>query len=166
MKKNIDFTRDKTLGEKGESLIMLYLLCNGYRDIKQTEGYFKEYDIYGTSPKTSTQVFFEVKTDEYCKESFDSGNMAIEIECKKKPSGISCTEADVFVYYYYHLSINNLWMIKVDELKSLIKKEYADGKIKTIYGGDNNQSKMILLKRNKYKEHFFVDTITKHKINE
>jgi len=164
MKKDIDFERDLTLGEKGEKIIMLYLFCNGYKDIKITEGYFKEYDISGTSPKNGATVLYEVKTDEYCKESLDSGNMAIEIECKKKPSGISCTTADVFVYYYYHLSVENLWMIKVDELKSLLKKIHKDKGLKIVYGGDNNQSKMILLNRNNYKKHFFIDTITKNKI--
>ena len=49
----------------------------------------------------------------------DTGNMAIEIRYKGKPSGISHTEADWFIYWYRDLSFNNLWMIKVDDLKSL-----------------------------------------------
>lgn len=164
MKKDIDFKRDLTLGEKGEKIIMVYLFCNGYKDIKITEGYFKDYDISGTSPKNGATVLYEVKTDEYCTEDYDSGNMAIELECKKKPSGISCTKADVFVYYYYHLSVDNLWMIKVDELKKMIKDNYKKYNFRIVNGGDNNDSRILLLPRKYFRKYFYIDTITKNKI--
>lgn len=163
MKKEEDFDRDLSLGELGEKIIMIYLFCNGYKNLKITEGYFKEYDISGTSPKTNSEVFYEVKTDDYCTENSDTGNMAIEIEYKKKPSGITCTKADVFVYYYYHLSVDNLWMIKVDDLKKLIKDNYKKYNFKIVQGGDNNDSKLILLPRKYFKKYFYIDTINKTK---
>ena len=39
-------------------------------------------------------------------------------------------------------------MIKVDELKSLIKKN----KFKIVKGGDNNNSQLVLIPRDKYKK--------------
>ena len=46
-------------------------------------------------------------------------------------------------------------MIEVDKLKSLIKKH----KHKIVMGGDDNQSQLVLIKREKYKKHFIIKTL-------
>ena len=145
-----DFNKDLKEGEMGEKVIVMYLVCQGmiYRGMNKDY----KYDICMYSDKNEEEVFFEVKTDVYPE---DTGNMAIEIRYKGKPSGISKTEADWFIYLYRDLKFNNLWMIKVDDLKNLIKQN----KFKRVNGGDSNKSELILIPRDKFKKHFRIDTI-------
>ena len=105
---------------------------------------------------------FEVKTDDYCTDDSDTGNIAVEIKYKGNPSGISTTYAQWFVYYYKHVSKDNLWMIQVDNLKSLIKENIKD--IKFVNGGDNNDSYIALIPRDKFRDKFGIDTIEKHEM--
>ena len=51
-------------------------------------------------------------------------------------------------------------MIKVDDLKSLIKKS----NFKIVNGGDGNQSQLVLIPRKEYKKYFKVDTIKTKKL--
>ena len=46
-------------------------------------------------------------------------------------------------------------MIRVSELKSLIKKY----KHKIVMGGDNNQSQLVLIEREKYRKYFVIKTL-------
>ena len=150
-----DFEEDLEEGNRGERIIAMYLVCQGMSHLSFNDDY--KYDIMMHSEKHNKDITFEVKTDVYPN---DTGNMAIEIRYKGKPSGISHTEADWFIYWYRDLSFNNLWMIKVDDLKSLIKKN----KFKIVKGGDDNQSQLVLIPRKEYKEHFRVDTIKTKKL--
>jgi hypothetical protein len=109
------------------------------------------------SEKRNEEVLFEVKTDVYPN---DTGNLAIEIRYKGKPSGISHTKADWFIYWYRDISFNNVWMIKVDDLKSLIKKS----NFRIVNGGDGNQSQLVLIPRKEYKKYFKIDTIKTKKL--
>lgn len=145
-----DFEKDLKEGNSGEKIISMYLVCQGMKFISLNDDY--KYDIKMFSYVKDREMLFEVKTDLYEK---DTGNMAIEIRYKGKPSGISHTKAEWFVYYYKHFPFNNLWMIKVDELKELIK----NNNFKVVMGGDDNKSQLVLIPRNKFKKHFRIDTI-------
>jgi len=145
-----DFQKDLKEGNNGEKIIVMYLICQGM-DYKGLNNDYK-YDIKMFSKKHKQDITFEVKTDVYPE---DTGNLAVEIRYKGKPSGVSHTEADWFVYWYRNISYQNVWMIKVDELKSLIKKN----KFKIVKGGDNNNSQLVLIPRDKYKKFFRIDTI-------
>lgn len=79
----------------------------------------------------------EVKTD---LKASDTGNVFIEYESRKKPSGISTTKAD---WYAFILSKENIIIIKTSKLK-MICREYLFS-YRDIEGGDNNTSKGILL---------------------
>ena len=52
-------------------------------------------------------------------------------------------------------------MIQVDKLKSLIKDNIKD--IKFVNGGDNNDSYIALIPRDKFRSSFGIDTIIKEK---
>jgi len=149
------FEKDLKQGNNGEKIIMMYLVCQGMKLIDLNDDY--RYDIKMYSEKRNEEVLFEIKTDVYPK---DTGNLAIEIRYKGNPSGISHTEADWFIYWYRNVSFNNVWMIKVDDLKSLIKKN----DFKIVNGGDDNQSQIVLIPRKEYKKHFKIDTIKANKI--
>ena len=118
-----------------------------------TEGYCKGFDIdleFGKMGEKFTQQVFEgnskveVKTERDIWEK--TGNIAIEMRCKGKPSGISTTESDVWIHL---LSVNNVikggFLFKVDQLKALIKKRHEGGGLKIVMGGDDNASQMALL---------------------
>ena len=118
-----------------------------------TEGYCKGFDIdleFGKMGEEFTQKVFEgnskveVKTERDIWEK--TGNIAIEMRCKGKPSGISTTESDVWIHL---LSVNGVikggFLFKVGELKDKIKKLHKSGGLKIVMGGDDNASQMALL---------------------
>ena len=76
-----------------------------------------------------------------------TGNIAIEYECYGKPSGINATESD---YWFHNLCVGDevfaTLVFDVNSLKRII--DNLDYK-KTVSGGDNNASRMYLLKLQK-----------------
>jgi len=84
----------------------------------------------------------EVKRD---RESWRTGNVAVEYMCKDKPSGISVTDAEWWAFILdneigtpHAIIIVPLW-----HLKYLAKRCARQGK--KVMGGDDNASKMILV---------------------
>jgi len=75
-----------------------------------------------------------------------TGNIAIEIRCNGKPSGLSTTESNVWIHLLAHNNvIKGGFLFKVDELKAKIKKLHESEDLKLVMGGDNNASQMALL---------------------
>jgi hypothetical protein len=122
-----------------------------------TEGYCKEYDLhvkedmlFGKIGEEFTRDLFEGNHKIEIKTERDiwttTGNIAIEIRCKGKPSGISTTESSVWIHL---LSIKGVIMggfiLKVDLLKAKIKKLHKSGDLNMKMGGDGNLSQMALL---------------------
>ena len=65
--------------------------------------------------KTEDGTTYEVKHDFQT----ETNNIAIEFECRNKPSCISVTIADYFIFIFPLL--NEVWKIKTEKLKKLIK---------------------------------------------
>lgn len=86
----------------------------------------------------------EVKTERNLWAS--TGNIAIEVRYRGKPSGLSTTEAD---WWFHILTINgemvSMVAFPVHRLKRIVKKMLRDGSAKKIMGGDENKSEMVLL---------------------
>ena len=75
-----------------------------------------------------------------------TGNIAIEIRCNNKPSGLSTTEADTWIHLLaYNNIIEGGFILKVRSIKDEIKKRHKEGNLKLVMGGDNNASQMVLL---------------------
>lgn len=146
---NRGFEKDLKLGEENEMVVSRFLESKGMKYISSCT--YKEYDLL-MCDKDNNEVKFEVKTDVLVTKDNDTGNIVIEIRYKGEPSGISSTEAKWFVYYYANLNKENLWMIKVDDLKKLIKSN----NFKIVMGGDNNDSELVLIKRYSYISKFKV----------
>jgi len=75
-----------------------------------------------------------------------TGNMAVEIAYKGKPSGITITDAE----WWCHLftidgEIKFMITIEVDELKNRIKQLAKTNSVKIVKGGDNDESEIILV---------------------
>jgi len=130
-----------------------------------TEGYCKGHDLkveedmlYGKIGEDFAQQMFEdknfkveIKTERDTGEPNQwktTGNLAIEIRFKDKPSGLSTTESSVWMHL---LSDNGEivggYIFKVDLLKAEIKRRHKEGNLKVVSGGDNNWSQLVLLPR-------------------
>ena len=151
----IDFHGDLEEGQEGERVFAQYLIKNKYYSISYNND--SAWDVCATSPKTRLNTFFEVKTDVLCKPGKDTGNMAIEIRFKGRPSGISVTEANYFVYLFKFLERDNLHIIDSNKLRDLIRENFH--RLKVVKGGDNNNSELVLIPRKTYKDYFFTSTL-------
>ena len=122
-----------------------------------TEGYCKEYDLkveedmlFGKIGEKFTEELFEGNTKIEIKTERDiwktTGNIAIEIRCKGKPSGISTTKSSVWIHLLAQKGvIQGGFLFKVDLLKGKIKKLQKEGRLVLKMGGDDNLSQMALL---------------------
>lgn len=153
---NYNFQKDLLLGEEGEKIVALYLmLVHDMRFIGYNDD--NRFDVLMSKKDTSEEKTFEVKTDYYVKEGDDTGNIAIEIRHNNKPSGISVTKADVFIYYFRNLPEDNMWMIETSKLKSLIKENISE--MRLVMGGDSNTTQMVLIPKHKFKSSFYIDEV-------
>lgn len=94
------------------------------------------------------KITYECKTDFYK----DTGNLFVEIKCRDKWSGICVTKADWFVTYFK--TTNEIWYIKTEDLKQLIKNN--EHRLSTMAGDKGSRTKGYLIDKNKYREHFIV----------
>ena len=89
-------------------------------------------------------TMIEVKTERDIWKT--TGNIAIEIRCNGKLSGLSATESQTWVHL---LSVDDKiiggFIFDTDYLKDMVKKVVANGKAKITKGGDFNSSQMVLI---------------------
>jgi len=133
------FKKDLEQGHKYEKLALDYL---DYDHFERKEGYFKEYDFVFS--KDGKEYKVEVKSD---RQSAITGNMAIEYECNNKPSGLTSTTADFWMYFVVHKDRDDCYKIPTNELKGLVKD------CRKVRGGDGYKSKMYLLKISECKKY-------------
>ena len=84
----------------------------------------------------------------------ETGNVALEYFCRNKPSGISVSQADYYIYLYPKLQ--EVWKIKTEKLKQMIE-DFKNGchvenwttelYFMRVSGGDDNLSKMYLVRQ-------------------
>ena len=80
----------------------------------------------------------------------NTGNMAIEIRYNGNPSGISTTEAQLWVHNFsYNDEILFSFTLQVSYLKDRIKKLLKEKKAKIVMGGDFDGSQIVLLPINR-----------------
>ena len=86
----------------------------------------------------------EVKTER--DKWHSTGNIAIEIEFRGKPSGLSVTKAD---YWMHILSLEDemqmALLFSVPKLIELVKKAIRMPNARIVYGGDDGASKLVLI---------------------
>ena len=106
------------------------------KDLKY--GQERENRIVSILDKDKTKIEVKTERDWWQK----SGNIAIEVECYGKPSGIMATEADYWVHILADGDKDFVRMIfDTSTIKKLAKKYMKN--IKS--GGDGNQSRFILI---------------------
>ena len=83
----------------------------------------------------------EVKTEREIWKT--TGNIAIEIRCRGKLSGLATTTAKTWIHMLDGGGGGFIFPVK--ELKDKIKKRQDEGKLKLIMGGDDNAAQLALL---------------------
>tara|TARA_X000001382_G_C3168207_1_gene178612 strand:- start:1149 stop:1520 length:372 start_codon:yes stop_codon:yes gene_type:complete len=79
-----------------------------------------------------------------------TGNIVIEILYKGRPSGLSITNADWWIHILsYNGKIDLAFIFSVCKLKRKIKKLVAKKEARIVMGGDNKDSKLVLVPINK-----------------
>ncbi len=107
--------------------------------------------------KILKDVKVEVKTD---RKWSTTGNLAVEIESRNKPSGIKVTTAQYwsFILWEKDNDTPSIILISTDKLKIFV--EFYLKKNGYIYGGDNKTSKLVLIPINKVFNHsYFVEKV-------
>jgi len=83
------------------------------------------------------RVKIEVKADRL---AYATGNLAVEYECRDKPSGISISEAHYYIFFVIHRNAeDDVYIIPTEHLKRMVQG------CKIAYGGDRNASSIYLL---------------------
>jgi|TARA_R100001510_G_scaffold12792_1_gene9979 hypothetical protein len=76
----------------------------------------------------------------------DTGNIAIEIRSRGKPSGLSTTEAKWWIQVFtVDGDVKFMLMFRVDNLRKAVKYLYINELAPKINGGDDNTSELILV---------------------
>lgn len=77
-----------------------------------------------------------------------TGNIAVEIRCNNKPSGISTTGSNIWIHLLcYKGKIEGGYIFSVDYLKQKIIDLKKEDRLKLVMGGDFNASQMALIPR-------------------
>ena len=83
-----------------------------------------------------------------------TGNIAIEVRCRGKLSGISTTDAKTWIQLLsYKKTIKGGFIMPVNQLKARIKELHDNGEAKLVMGGDDEASQMVLVPINKLFKH-------------
>ena len=76
----------------------------------------------------------------------NSGNLAIEISYRGKPSGLRTTQAEYWMHLLeYEGVLFASIMLEVAVLKKTVQKMVNSGKARIVPGGDDMQSKLVLV---------------------
>ena len=86
----------------------------------------------------------EVKTER--DKWYDTGNMAIEVKCNGKKSGLAVTKAD----WWFHIfakdgQVKGMLCLPVRELKNICNGMQRNNKLRKVMGGDGDRSELLLL---------------------
>ena len=147
---NLDFRKDLVLGNEGEMVVVSVLETKNMKYIKSNND--NKFYVEMENNETGKRLKYEIKTDVKCATLFDTGNIFIEFTSRKKPSGITVTEADWFVTYFQYL--NELWFIKSEKLLELIAEN--DFPIFRDAGDVGSETHGYLINRKEFKKWFYV----------
>ena len=113
-----NFREDLRDGKSGERVIQHFLetqlnflflgSCDDYR-----------YDLLHLHDRSKLPIKIEVKTDSWEKDFNDcTGNLVLEVEDRGRPSGITTSEADYYVWYMPFLDREQVWIAPSGFLKA------------------------------------------------
>jgi len=134
------FTKDLVFGKKYEEKATEYF---NYDTIEYAPNKcFKPYDFKTTYKGIHTKV--EVKAD---KQTKDTGNICIEFRCSNKPSGITSTESNYYMYFV--VGTDDVYQVPTDDIRKMIK----DNNFRTYRGGDYGRSEFYLIPKKHFEDY-------------
>jgi hypothetical protein len=128
------WTDDLKMGERYQEICLELF---EHDDAEIMKGNFKPYDLW--LELGGEKVTQEVKADRLC---LGTNNIAIEFQCSGKPSGISTTTADYWVYFV--VGSRDYYLIPTNVITSAISERKWTRKVK---GGDGWRAEMYLFPR-------------------
>ena len=135
---NYDFKKDLPVAKKTEDEVADFLVRRyGFLILERSDRKF--YDL--KLEKNGKIYLIEIKEDMSCKKT---GNVALEFDCRGKPSGISVTKADSFIYKIHRPNEIVYLAIKTEALRQLIRDKKH---IRIVCGGDVDSHSMNYLFR-------------------
>lgn len=145
---NYDFNLDLPIARKTERQVAEYLIEKGNMSFLD-ECDTNAYDLKMRTPN-GTEVTIEVKEDFTCERT---GNVGVEYECRGKPSGISVSKAQFYLYKVHEPSGRiGLYIIPTKDLKEMVARQKY---FRVVNGGDPGSNSMnYLFKLNVIKENF------------
>lgn len=133
------FELDLFTGESSEREVLDYIQKK-YPKAYKIEGYFKDYDIYVPEAEKSVEVKQDFKSE-------FTGNLVVEIEFNGKPSALSTTKAD---YWVFVTRPNWFWITPKQICDCIRQYKYSPA---TFVGrGDTKSKKAYLVKINHIQE--------------
>ena len=139
------FASDLKMGNEYEQK---YLTMIDYDSYEISKGCFKPYDIKVMNGDITTT--YEIKADRM---TARTGNVVIEYKCNGKPSGITSSEADYWVYFI--VGTEEYIKIPTNVVRQFIlDKKYT----KKIKGGDGYRSHMYLFPKNVFEDYLILPT--------
>ena len=134
-----NFQESLEIGKETEREVLNFVKKK-YPNAYIIDGYFTDYDIFVPELNFGIEVKKDVKSQE-------TKNILVEIEFDGKPSALSVTTAEWYVFYDGECYI---W-IKPQELKRISEKY---GKLREFVGnGDTKSKKAYLIKKDVVKEY-------------
>lgn len=143
-----NFRKDFKIARKTERQIADYFITNkGYEFIDECDN--ADYDIR-MKTDSGNIVTYEIKEDFTCKRT---GNIGLEYHCRGKPSGISVSKADYYLYKVHEPNgEKNMYAIETSNLKKMIDNKLYH---RIVNGGDPGSNSMnYLFRLNVIKENF------------
>lgn len=142
-----NFRKDHTIARKTERQIAEYLVSKGYEFLDECNN--ADYDIRMKTPQGEV-ITIEIKEDFTCRKT---GNIGLEYHCRGKPSGISVSKADFYLYKAHEPSgEKNMYVIKTSNLKQMIENKLYH---RTVNGGDPGSNSLnYLFKLDVVKDNF------------
>ena len=138
-----NFSEDLKIGEYVQDFL-IEELAGEFGKLKASEGEFSDYDLISEDGYT-----FEVKFD---RSSRSTKNTAIEFRYKGRESGICSTKAIEWIQVLYN---EDKWVycrIPVENLRNFLRNNWEF--FKTIMGGDDKQSALILVNKDIFLNEF------------
>lgn len=143
---NYNFKKDLPIAEKTERQIGQALENVGWKVLEYNND--NRYDLKVKSPKGNIKTI-EIKEDFTCEKT---GNVGVEFECRGKPSGISTSQADWYIYKVHQPNKETkYYKITTPMLKWLIKERLYH---RIVSGGDPGSNSMnYLFRLEEFKKH-------------
>jgi len=147
---NYSFREDLSEGKEGEDFVINHLKKLGGELISKNDD--NRYDVI--IRRKGKNIKYEIKTDLFCKPTWDTGNIFVEVQCRGKKSGIMVSEAEWFVTYF--INLNEIWYIRKNKLLDIIEKYKQNFIFKDNAGDPASETKGWMVPRYKFTKDFLV----------